>query len=92
MSLQSSLEGTVDYRPSDRARMVLALANLRQEWQRATRGGSLLKVETPVGLLLSDIADRLGLTSQERYVFLGGKLINEVDAHMEERITRKPVL
>ena len=92
MSFQTVLEGTADYRPSDRTRIVLALADLRQEWQRAIRGGSLLKVETPVGLLLSDIADRLGLTSQERYVFLGGKLINEVDAYMEERISLKPLL
>ena len=92
MSLQTPLEGTTDYRPLDRTRIVLALAELRCEWQRATNGGSLLKVETPVGLLLSDIAYRLELTSQERYVFLGGRLINEVDAHMEERITRKPLL
>ena len=92
MSLQTPLEGLTNYRPSDRMRMILALAQLRQEWQQATKGGSLLKVETPVGLLLADIADRLELTSQERYVFLGGKLINEVDAHLEERITRKPLL
>ena len=86
MSLQTPLEGTADYRPSDRTRMVLALTELREEWQQATKGGSLLKVETPVGLLLADIADRLELTSQERYVFLGGKLINEVDAVREERV------
>jgi len=92
MSLQTPLEGLADYRPSDRTRMILALAELRQEWQQATNGGSLLKVETPVGLLLADVADRLGLSSQERHVFLGGKLINEVDAHMEERVARKRLL
>jgi hypothetical protein len=92
MSLQTPLEGLAGYRPSDRTRMILALAELREEWQQATNGGSLLKVETPVGLLLSDIANRLELTSQERHVFLGGRLINEVDAHMEERISRKLLL
>jgi hypothetical protein len=92
MSLQTPLEGLADYRPSDRTRIVLVLAELRQEWQRATKGGSLLKVETPVGLLLSDIADRLELTSQERFIFLGGKLFNEVNALMEERIVRKQLL
>ncbi len=92
MSLQTPLSGLADYRPSDRTRMILALAELRQEWQQVTKGGSLLKVETPVGLLLADIADRLEITSQERHVFLGGKLINEVDAHMEERIVRKLLL
>jgi hypothetical protein len=86
MSLQTPLEGLADFRPSDRTRIVLALAQLRQEWQLATKGGSLLKVETPVGLLLADVADRLELTSQERHVFLGGRLINEVDAVREQRI------
>lgn len=92
MTLQTTLEGLGNYRPSDRTRMILALAELREEWQQATKGGSLLKVETPVGLLLTDIADRLEMTPQERHVFLGGKLINEVDAHMEERIARKLLL
>jgi hypothetical protein len=89
MSLQTPLEGTVDYRPSDRTRIVLALAQLREEWQLVTKGGSLLKVETPVGLLLADVADRLELTSQERHVFLGGRLINEVDAVREQRIRNR---
>jgi hypothetical protein len=92
MSLQTPLEGLAGYRPSDRTRIILALAEIREEWQQATNGGSLLKVETQVGLLLADIADRLELTSQERYVFLGGRLINEVNAHMEERISRKLLL
>jgi hypothetical protein len=92
MSLQTPLEGLGNYRPSDRTRMILALAQLREEWQQATKGGSLLKVETPVGLLLADVAYRLEMTSQERHVFLGGKLINEVDAHLEEHIVRKLLL
>ena len=89
MSLQTPLEGLADYRPSDRTRIILALAQLREEWQQAIKGGSLLKVETPVGLLLADVADRLELTSQERHVFLGGRLINEVDGFREERIARR---
>lgn len=86
MSLQTPLEGLTDYRPSERARIILALAELRQEWQEAVHGGSLLKVESPVGLLLTDIADRLALSLQERYAFLGGRLINEVDAIREQSI------
>jgi hypothetical protein len=39
-----------------------------------------------VGLLLSDIADRLNLNSQERYAMLGGKLINQVKCVLEERV------
>ena len=89
MSLQTPLEGLTDYRPSDRTRLILALAQLREEWQQATGGGSLLKVESPVGLLLADIADRLELTSQERYIFLGGRLINEVDVVKEQHVIRR---
>jgi hypothetical protein len=89
MSLQPNLEGLADYNLQERTRIVLALADLRREWQQTVRGGSLLKVESPVGLLLNDIADRLELTSQERHVMLGGKLINEVDSHLEERVSRR---
>ena len=92
MTLQPQLEGLTDYRLRDRTRFVLALAKLRQEWQKAVNGGSLLKIETPVGLLLSDIADQLELTPQERHVFLGGKLINEVDVHQEQRVGRKRLI
>lgn len=86
MTLQPPL--VADYRLTDRARIVMALAHFREEWQELTNGGSLLKVETPVGLLLADIADKLELTSQERHIVLGGKLINEVDGFMETRISR----
>jgi hypothetical protein len=88
MSSQPVLEGTADYNLTDRTRFVLALAQFRQEWQELV-GGSLLKVESPVGLLLADIADKLELTPQERHVVLGGKLINEVDGFMETRVSRK---
>lgn len=92
MTLQTPLEGLADYRLRERTRLVLALAELRQEWQETAGGGSLLKTESSVGLLLSDIADRLEMTPQERHVFLGGKLINEVDAHLEVRVRRNRAL
>ena len=78
-----------DFRLTDRTRTILALAEFREEWQQVVNGGSLLKVESPVGLILADIADKLELTEQERHVFLGGKLINEVDGFMETRVSRK---
>jgi hypothetical protein len=88
MTLQPPLEGLADFRIRERTRMVLALAELREEWQRAVKGGSLLKVETPVGLLFADIVEKLNLTAQERYAVLGGKLINEVNAFLETRVGR----
>jgi hypothetical protein len=81
-----------EFRIRERTQLVLALADFRKEWQELTNGGSLLKIESPVGLLLNDIADRLQMTTQERYVFLGGKLINEVDAYLETRICRSKPL
>ena len=92
MTLQPSFDGLADYRIGERTRMVLALAKLRDEWQKAANGGSLLKVETPVGLLLADIAEKLELNPQERHVFLGGRLINEVDGFMETRVSEESLI
>jgi hypothetical protein len=89
MTLQPPLEGLPDYRMSERIRLILALSDFRKEWQEAVHGGSLLKVESPVGFVLADIVDRLELSSQERYLVLGGRLINEVDASREHRVSRK---
>ncbi|MCB9112213.1 MAG: hypothetical protein H6634_13300 [Anaerolineales bacterium] len=89
MSLQPPLEGLADYQPGERTRLILALAQLREEWQMVAKGVSLLEIEIPVGLLLNDIANRLHLTPQERFVFLGGSLIDEVDSFLETRIARK---
>jgi hypothetical protein len=79
MALQSTLGGLVDYRLSERTRMVQALGELRRELQTMEKGKSLLEVVCPVGLILSDIAEKLELSSQERHAFLGGKLCNEME-------------
>ena len=77
-----------DFSLKERTKIVMSLAEFRMEWQDAVNGGSLLKVEAPVGLILADIADRLGLNDQERYAFLGGRLLNEVNSISETRVTR----
>ena len=84
---QLILEGSVDYQPSYRAQVVQSLADFRREWQKIAQGQSLIEVEAPVGLLLADIADRLELNPQERHAMLGGKLINEANALMEQRVS-----
>jgi hypothetical protein len=84
---QLTLEGTTDYKPSYRAQIVQSLADFRREWQKLVDGQSLVDVQASVGLLFADIADRLDLSPQERHVLLGGKLINQVNCIMEERIT-----
>ncbi|MGB8980586.1 MAG: hypothetical protein WCC12_01805 [Anaerolineales bacterium] len=83
---QLILEGTRDYCLSYRAQVVQLLADLRREWQKMAPGKSLIEVESPIGLVLSDIADRLELNPQERYAMLGGRLINQVNSIMEERV------
>jgi hypothetical protein len=83
---QLILEGTSDYRPSYRAQVVQSLADFRREWQELADGQSLVEVQASVGLLLSDIADRLQLNHQERHAMLGGKLINQVNCVLEEKI------
>jgi hypothetical protein len=87
---QLILEGVMDYRPSYRAQVVQSLADFRLEWQKATQGKSLIEVEAPIGLILADIADRLELSSQERHAMLGGKLVNQINSILEERVSVTP--
>ena len=89
MTLQPPLDGFTDYQPNERTRLVLALAELRKEWQAAVKGATLLEVKTPVGLLFNDIANRLQLSPQERHVLLGGELINDVESFLETRPVKK---
>jgi hypothetical protein len=65
---------------------VQSLAAFRQEWQQLMEGESLLAVQTPVGLILADIAEKLGLSPQERCEFLGDGLAREVDLFMQDRV------
>lgn len=89
MILQPPLEGLSDHMIRDRTRIILALARFREEWQEIVNGGSLLKVEAPVGLLLADLVDKLELTDQERHVVLGARLAKEVKAFAELPVHRK---
>lgn len=87
--LQLDLEGVTDTQPSYRAQTVQSLADFRHEWQESTDEKSLIEVDSPVGLLLADIADRLGFGPQERYVVLGSELVKEINSFMEERVQVK---
>lgn len=89
MTLQPPLDGLTDYQPSERTRLVLALAELRKEWQVAVTGASLLEAKASVGLLFNDIANRLQLSPQERHVLLGSELIHDVESFLETRPVRK---
>lgn len=83
--LQLDLKGATDTQPSYRAQIVQSLAKFRSEWQEIAEGKSLIEFEASVGLLLADIADRLGLSPEERDVLLGSKLAKQINSFLEER-------
>ena len=85
MSLQTDLPIT-DFSPTYRVKAVEALAEFRQEWEEIAEGESLINLEAPIGLLLADVADRLELTLQERSVFLGKLLIEEIEDFMQQKV------
>ena len=86
MTLQTSLP-IVDHTPTYRMTTVQALAKFRREWEEIADGDSLLDVTASVGLLLADVADRLELSPQERYVFLGKLLIAEFEAFVMQQVS-----
>ena len=87
MILKSQIEESTDCRSPYRTQIVRSLAAFRLEWQKIVNGKSLVDVEAPIGLLLSDIAERMELSSQERKVMLDGKLAKEVHLVKGSRAT-----
>ena len=61
----------------DRVVVLENLSVLRQEWEAAADGGSLINVSASVGLLLFDFTTKLGLTPEEQSIVMGGRLYNE---------------
>jgi hypothetical protein len=66
-----------------REQVVQTLMDLRREFETASLGYSLLDMQTSVGLILSDIADNLGLCDCEKRQALGPDLVNELDDAIE---------
>jgi hypothetical protein len=88
MALQTALP-IADHSLTYRMKAVQKLAKFRQEWEEIASGESLLAVTASVGLVLSDIADRLELSPQERYVFLGKSLLSEVENFLAQEVSVK---
>lgn len=61
-----------------RIQMISVLSTLRQEWQEAAEGESLLDVEGNVGLIFADLVNSFGLSTHEQSVVLGSELFNEM--------------
>ena len=59
------------------------LKRFRQEWEAAADGESLLDIEAPIGLMLSDVCLALALDEAERLEVLGLPLVAELQAEAQ---------
>lgn len=58
--------------------IVSTLSHLRQEWQQATDGVSLLETSGKIGPILADFIDGLGLSTDDQRQILGTDLFQEL--------------
>jgi len=61
-----------------RPHMVNTIARIREEWEQAADGNSLVFANASVGMLLADLSMAIGLTIDEQVQALGSKLVNEL--------------
>ena len=64
--------------PIARTQIISTLSRLRQEWQEATDGASLLETNGNIGLVLADLINGLGLNAEEQCRILGNDLFLEL--------------
>ena len=62
-----------------RPHAVAVLTRLRQEWEQAANGISLVQIDANVAMLLADIAMSLGLDSIELLQVFGADLFGEIE-------------
>jgi len=82
MTAQLALQVQDEQSTITRAQMLESLANLRQDWEMAANGESLLHIEGSVGLILHDFAAKLNLTEEERQFLLGVTLSEDLSAFL----------
>ena len=58
--------------------IVSTLSRLRQEWQEATPGASLLEIDGNMGLILADLINGFGLNAEDQCQVLGSELFGEI--------------
>jgi hypothetical protein len=61
-----------------RFQLVTTLSRIRQEWQDAAGGSSLLEVEGNMGMLLADLINGISLSTSEQVQVLGTELYQEM--------------
>ena len=58
--------------------LVTTLSRIRQEWQDAADGKSLVEVDGNMGMLLADLLNGIGLGTSEQVQVLGKDLFQEI--------------
>ncbi len=64
--------------PTTRAQIISTLTRLRQEWQEATGGLSLLETNGNIGMILADLINGFGLNADDQHQILGTELFHEL--------------
>jgi len=82
MTAQLALQELDEKSAVTRTQMLESLASLRQDWERAANGESLLHIDGSVGLILHDFAAKLKLTVEERQLLLGLSLSEELSVFL----------
>ena len=84
----SASSAAVGSQPS-RKTLIRALGDFRREWQKTTGAADLVQVSAPIGLVIADIAERVGLTPLERRSVLGRELNTAVSTYLEGSVQVK---
>lgn len=64
--------------PTAHTQIISTLSRLRQEWQEATEGVSLLETNGNIGLVLADLINGFGLNAEDQIRILGTELFQEL--------------
>ncbi len=65
--------------PTTQSHIISTLTHLRQEWQEATAGASLLETDGNMGLILADLINGFGLDVKVQCQILGNDLFYELE-------------
>lgn len=69
--------------PENRMLIISTLTRLRQEWQEATDGVSLLETSGNIGLVLADLINGFGLDAEDQCRILGTGLFHELSDFLQ---------
>lgn len=58
--------------------VISVLSRLRQEWQEATEGASLIETHGNIGLILADLINGFALSADDQRQVLGTELFREL--------------